>query len=188
MRKIIFITLKLEPKQIFGIDISQNEINKTFNGSFISYVTTLNVEENTIISKLNYKPNLYTLIYIIPLLIISYLLLNNFELNLAIGTIILTIASYIASFEHFISKDICNIKNEIQLNTKFESKNLIKDINAKNRWILKDNIIEDMADLELSLQEYLNVWRKIGGGTTGFAIGSCIEKAKNLNNSFKKHC
>ena len=57
-----------------------------------------------------------------------------------------------------------------------------------NRWDKKKLIIDKLEDINIELEEYLEIWKKDGGGTTGFAIGSMIKRMKEKKEFFKNHC
>lgn len=56
------------------------------------------------------------------------------------------------------------------------------------RYKKKDEIIEKLEILQADLDEYLELWKKTGGGTTGHAIGSMIARIKEKTDFFKKYC
>lgn len=56
------------------------------------------------------------------------------------------------------------------------------------RFEKKKEIVNKLESLQTDLDEYLEFWKKNGGGTTGHAIGSMIESIKNKTDFFKKYC
>ena len=56
------------------------------------------------------------------------------------------------------------------------------------RFEKKDEIINKLESLQIDLEEYLEIWKKTGGGTTGHAIGSMIARIKEKTEFFKKYC
>lgn len=52
----------------------------------------------------------------------------------------------------------------------------------------KKEILSKLDSLELDLEEYLSIWKKTGGGTTGYAIGSMIANFKEKSKFFKNYC
>jgi hypothetical protein len=57
-----------------------------------------------------------------------------------------------------------------------------------DRWEKRKLIIEKLENLNIELEEYLQIWRKDGGGTTGHAIGSMINNIKVKTEFFKNKC
>ena len=58
----------------------------------------------------------------------------------------------------------------------------IKRANTKNE------ILNELDILHFKLNEYLRIWKKCGGGTTGHAIGSTIKRTKELKEFIKNYC
>ncbi|WP_299017681.1 hypothetical protein [uncultured Polaribacter sp.] len=56
------------------------------------------------------------------------------------------------------------------------------------RWQKRELIIQKLEDLNIELEEYLQIWKKEGGGTTGHAIGSMINRMKEKTEFFKNYC
>ena len=56
------------------------------------------------------------------------------------------------------------------------------------RFEKKKEIVSQLESLQIELNEYLQIWRKSGGGTTGHAIGSMIESIKKKTEFFKNCC
>lgn len=52
----------------------------------------------------------------------------------------------------------------------------------------KKEILSKLDSLKLDLEEYLSIWKKTGGGTTGYAIGSMINSIKDKTEYFKTKC
>lgn len=52
----------------------------------------------------------------------------------------------------------------------------------------KEEILEQLETLQVDLNNYLQNWRKTGGGTRGHAIGSMFEGIKKKTDFFKKMC
>ncbi|WP_431156756.1 hypothetical protein [Winogradskyella poriferorum] len=52
----------------------------------------------------------------------------------------------------------------------------------------KEEILNKLYSLQLDLEEYLTIWKKTGGGTTGHAIGSVISAIKEKADFFKSNC
>ena len=44
----------------------------------------------------------------------------------------------------------------------------------KMRWKKREEITTKLESLQSDLEDYLEIWKKTGGGTTGHAIGSMI--------------
>lgn len=53
---------------------------------------------------------------------------------------------------------------------------------------MKDEIIAKLEAIQKDLEEYLIEWKKRGGGTRGYAIGSAIKRINELKKFFKEHC
>jgi hypothetical protein len=56
------------------------------------------------------------------------------------------------------------------------------------RFEKKKEIINKLESLQTDLDEYLEIWKKNGGGTTGHAIGSMIESIKKKTDFFRQFC
>ena len=56
------------------------------------------------------------------------------------------------------------------------------------RFEKKNEIINKLESLQTDLDEYLEVWKKNGGGTTGHAIGSMISNLKKNKEFFEQYC
>ena len=56
------------------------------------------------------------------------------------------------------------------------------------RFEKKKEIIIKLESLQNDLDEYLEIWKKNGGGTTGHAIGSMISSIKKNKEFFKQFC
>ncbi len=52
----------------------------------------------------------------------------------------------------------------------------------------KEEILKQLETLQADLNDYLQNWRKTGGGTRGHAIGSMIEGIKRKTDFFKRSC
>ena len=52
----------------------------------------------------------------------------------------------------------------------------------------KNEIVEQLEILQIDLNNYLQNWKKTGGGTRGHAIGSMIESIKKKTEFFKQSC
>ena len=52
------------------------------------------------------------------------------------------------------------------------------DENNKMRWEKKEEITSKLESLQSDLEDYLEIWKKTGGGTTGHAIGCMIGRIK----------
>jgi hypothetical protein len=52
----------------------------------------------------------------------------------------------------------------------------------------KEEIFKVLQQLEDGLKEYLIHWKENGGGTTGHAIGSAIQRSEELKRFFKEYC
>lgn len=57
-----------------------------------------------------------------------------------------------------------------------------------DRWEKKKIIIDKLEDINKELEEYLEIWKKQGGGTTGHAIGSMIKRIREKTDFFKNYC
>lgn len=57
-----------------------------------------------------------------------------------------------------------------------------------DKWEKKKSIIEKLEIINAELEEYLEIWKKQGGGTTGHAIGSMIKRMKEKTEFFKNKC
>lgn len=58
----------------------------------------------------------------------------------------------------------------------------------KMRWDKHAEITKKLESLQSDLENYLEIWRKSGGGTTGHAIGSMIATIKGKIVFFKNKC
>lgn len=56
------------------------------------------------------------------------------------------------------------------------------------RFEKKELIILKLEEIQFELGEYLDLWRKTGGGTTGHAIGSMIKQIEEKTIFFKNYC
>ena len=56
------------------------------------------------------------------------------------------------------------------------------------RWAKKKEIATKLEFLQSDLEDYLEIWKKTGGGTTGHAIGSMLEGVKKKTEFFKSYC
>ena len=56
------------------------------------------------------------------------------------------------------------------------------------RWDKKEEITNKLESLQSDLEDYLEIWKKTGGGTTGHAIGSMIVRIKEKIVFFKNYC
>lgn len=64
----------------------------------------------------------------------------------------------------------------------------IKELQSRpTRSEQKKIVIYNYRNLIRSLEIYLEIWRNVGGGTTGHLIGSSINKAKRLKELFKNN-
>ena len=52
----------------------------------------------------------------------------------------------------------------------------------------KEQIINSLEQLEKDFDEYFQLWKKCGGGTTGHAIGSAIKRVHELREFTKAYC
>lgn len=52
----------------------------------------------------------------------------------------------------------------------------------------KDEILKLMEGLCQSLDDYLILWKKSGGGTTGHAIGSTLKRIVEVKKFFENYC
>ena len=52
----------------------------------------------------------------------------------------------------------------------------------------KEEITTKLESLHSDLKDYLEIWKKTGGGTTGHAIGSMIKRVKEKTVFFKNYC
>ena len=52
----------------------------------------------------------------------------------------------------------------------------------------KKDIDQQFGILISQIEIHLNEWKKTGGGTKGHAIGSVIEKLKELKEFYKNNC
>ncbi|MFL0079342.1 hypothetical protein [Tenacibaculum maritimum] len=52
----------------------------------------------------------------------------------------------------------------------------------------KEEILKQLENLQIDLNGYLENWKKTGGGTKGYAIGSIIEGIKRKTDFFKISC
>ena len=52
----------------------------------------------------------------------------------------------------------------------------------------KVEITNEFDNLITKVELHLEDWKKTGGGTTGYAIGSVIEKLKELKEFYKNNC
>jgi hypothetical protein len=59
---------------------------------------------------------------------------------------------------------------------------------SKMRWEKKEEIATKLESLQLDLEDYLEILKKTGGGTTGHAIGSMIGRIKEKTVFFKNYC
>lgn len=64
----------------------------------------------------------------------------------------------------------------------FEKKPIIKESKSKKE------ILEQLENLQIDLNNYLQNWKKTGGGTRGHAIGSMIESIAKKTDFFKRCC
>lgn len=64
------------------------------------------------------------------------------------------------------------------------------EINSKEfgNFSKKEEIINVFQKLEDELRGYLIHWKENGGGTTGHAIGSAIQRSEELKRFFKEYC
>ncbi|WP_157539285.1 hypothetical protein [Nonlabens sp. MIC269] len=53
-----------------------------------------------------------------------------------------------------------------------------------DRWEQKNKVIKAFDKLIQEMEDYLAIWKKTGGGTTGFFIGSMINNLKSLKNKW----
>ena len=58
----------------------------------------------------------------------------------------------------------------------------------KIRWDKHSEITKKLESLQTDLEDYLAIWKKSGGGTTGHAIGSMIARIKEKTDFFKRYC
>ncbi len=56
------------------------------------------------------------------------------------------------------------------------------------RWEKKEEIIIKLESLHLEVKDYLKIWKKTGGGTTGYKIGSVIHQIEETKKYFKEKC
>ncbi len=56
------------------------------------------------------------------------------------------------------------------------------------RWEKKKEITDKLEVLQRDLQDYLEIWKKTGGGTTGHAIGSMIARIQEKRVFFENYC
>lgn len=62
----------------------------------------------------------------------------------------------------------------------------IKELQSRpSRTEQKQIVIENYTNLIRSLETYIEIWKSVGGGTTGFLIGSCIKRVKELKKLFE---
>lgn len=52
----------------------------------------------------------------------------------------------------------------------------------------KKEIVAKLESLQSDLEEYLEIWKKTGGGTSGHAIGSLIKSVKKNKDFFQNRC
>lgn len=57
-----------------------------------------------------------------------------------------------------------------------------------DRWKKKKIIIDKLEVVNKELEEYLEIWKRQGGGTTGHAIGIVIKRMKEKTEFFKNYC
>ena len=54
-----------------------------------------------------------------------------------------------------------------------------------DRWEQKNKVIKAFETLIQEMEDYLVIWKKTGGGTTGHFIGSMIANLKSLKEKWK---
>lgn len=59
---------------------------------------------------------------------------------------------------------------------------------SKMRWEKKEEITVKLKSIQSDLEDYLELWKKTGGGTTGHAIGSMIYRIEEKTVFFKNYC
>ena len=69
-----------------------------------------------------------------------------------------------------------------------ENNKMSYDELSKMRWDKKKEIITKLESLQSDLKDYLEIWKKTGGGTTGHAIGSMIKRINEKTIFFKDKC
>lgn len=63
-----------------------------------------------------------------------------------------------------------------------------RDMASEMRWHKKKEIATKLELLQSVLEDYLEVWKKTGGGTTGHAIGSMISTIQEKRVFFENKC
>ena len=59
---------------------------------------------------------------------------------------------------------------------------------SEMRWEKKEEIMTKLELLHSDLEDYLELWKKTGGGTTGHAIGSMIAMIQERRVFFESKC
>ena len=59
---------------------------------------------------------------------------------------------------------------------------------SKMRWEKKAEIMTKLEILHRDLEDYLELWKRTGGGTTGHAIGSMIARIQEKRVFFENYC
>ena len=59
---------------------------------------------------------------------------------------------------------------------------------SEMRWDKKKEIATKLELLQSDLEDYLEIWKKTGGGTTGHAIGSVIARIQEKRVFFTAKC
>lgn len=59
---------------------------------------------------------------------------------------------------------------------------------SKTRGEKKKEIIAKLESLQSDLEDYLEIWKKTGGGTTGHIIGSMMSSIEEQTEFFKNRC
>jgi hypothetical protein len=59
---------------------------------------------------------------------------------------------------------------------------------SEMRWDKKKEIATKLELLQSDLEDYLEIWKKTGGGTTGHAIGSMIARIQEKRVFFENYC
>ena len=59
---------------------------------------------------------------------------------------------------------------------------------SEDRWAMKEEIKTSFTKLRNQLAKYFVVWKQVGGGTTGYAIGSVRHQLQRAEKLFKSKC
>lgn len=58
----------------------------------------------------------------------------------------------------------------------------------EDRSTQREQVKKEFTNLESELIKYLDIWKQVGGGTTGYKIDDIIKRVKKAGNMFRQTC